>query len=295
MAARAGIALAVTAYASLAIEAIVIHRVGDRVGTLQIALLRGLGCAVLMLLVSAATGRLAIRSRSPRVQATRSVLGAVGFLAAIYAFAHAPLVDATALTYTRALWMILFAALTLGEVAGLRRWLGVVIGLAGAIAIIRPGFSEPAALGYAAAISGAALGAAAAVASKRAIQIDSVNTTMWWVTGANLVVAAPAIPSLDPELLPELGVIMIVGPLGTYLLLWALAHAAVSMIAPFEYTRLVVQSLAALILFHEVPSGWAWWGMAAIVAGCSLQMKGREWLTLIHTPTRWRSPRPWPM
>jgi drug/metabolite transporter (DMT)-like permease len=281
---RVGIAIAVAAYTSLATESVVIHQIGDRVGTFQIALLRAVGCAILMAGVSIVTGRVEIRSIAPRIQITRSALGAGGFLGAIYAFGHMPLIDATALAYTRGVFMTLFAVLILREAAGSAQWLGVSAGMIGALLIIRPGFTDPNIV-YAAAILSPAMGAAAAAASKKAILADSVNTTMWWVTGANLLLALPALAMpwrLEPDVAPALLAVMILGPAGTYALLWSIRYAPISKLAPFEFTRLIVAAAAALVLFQELPTLAAWCGIAAIIIGCLLQtLKARH-----HDDTR---------
>jgi drug/metabolite transporter (DMT)-like permease len=267
MSRNGGIAAALGAYGCLATEAILIH--SSTVGALQIALLRSFGCVALVLVISIVTKKIAVRSVAPRVQITRSLLGALGFLGAIYAFGHAPLAAATALTYTRALWMTLFAMLFMGESPRPAEWAGVAAGMAGAMAIIQPGFAAPN-LGCLAALGAAVIGAAAAVGYKQAIALDSVNTTMWWVAGANLAVTFPAIGMSWNWPDPQLVGIMILGPLGTYLLLVAIGSTAISIIAPFEYTRLIVVVAGSLILFHELPSVWAWCGMSAIIIGCCL-------------------------
>jgi drug/metabolite transporter (DMT)-like permease len=67
------------------------------------------------------------------------------------------------------------------------------------------------------------------------------------------------------------GLIAIIGPLTTYMSLWAIRFADVSLLAPFDYTRLIVNVLIALILFREMPTPYAWLGMAVIVVGCIAQ------------------------
>jgi drug/metabolite transporter (DMT)-like permease len=70
--------------------------------------------------------------------------------------------------------------------------------------------------------------------------------------------------------------IAVLGPLATYLSLWALKHAEVAALAPWDYSRLVISTMAAIVIFHEMPSGWAWGaGMAAIIAGCLMQLSRR--------------------
>jgi drug/metabolite transporter (DMT)-like permease len=120
-------------------------------------------------------------------------------------------------------------------------------------------------------VAAPALNAAAVVATKFAVMSDSVDTTMLWISTINLLLTLPALAlpwSVDAATVPTLAIIVVLGPLGTYLSLWAVRFADVSALAPFDYTRLIVNSMAALILFREMPTRWGFVGMAIIIAGC---------------------------
>jgi drug/metabolite transporter (DMT)-like permease len=267
-----GIALGCVAYCCLAVEMALVHLIGGQVGTFQIALLRRIGGFLLIGAVSAATGRIAVRSSAPRIQITRSLLSGSGFLAYLYAFANLPLIDATALAYTSGIFLALFGA-ALGEAVSLRRWLGIAAGMVGALLVIRPAFAHPSAA-YFVALAAPALHAASVATSKAAIRADTVDTTMWWQGFANVPLALPGLVlpwHVEAWMLPVLVAIMVLGSLGTYLTLWAVRFADVSALAPFDYTRLIVIVLAGLVLFREFPNAWVWCGMAAILGGCLLQ------------------------
>jgi drug/metabolite transporter (DMT)-like permease len=98
---------------------------------------------------------------------------------------------------------------------------------------------------------------------------------MFWVSAINLALSswAAVLPWQMPDGGTAIGIatVMILGPLGTYLSLWAVRFAEVSVLAPFDYTRLIVNTLAALIVFREMPDPYGWLGIAIIVAGCTAQ------------------------
>ena len=170
--------------------------------------------------------------------------------------------------------MTIFAALVLHENVKRVRWLGVALGILGTALIIEPSFSNPNMV-YLAGIAAPALNAAMQVSTKFAVRLDSTNTTMFWVFAISFVVFSPAIAT-DWEMpsggiLACVALIAIIGPLTTYMSLWAIRFADVSMLAPFDYTRLIVNVLIALILFRELPTPYAWLGMAVIVLGCAAQ------------------------
>jgi drug/metabolite transporter (DMT)-like permease len=270
-----GVGLMVGAFLLGAIEMALVHGVGDRVSTLQLAFVRSLGHGMLLAIVVLVSGQpLIVRSNNLKIQLVRGIFSASGLWTLYYALAHMPLIDATALNYTRALFMTIFAALVLHENVTRVRWLGVAAGISGAALILQPAFSNPNIV-YLAGIAAPALNAAMQVSTKFAVRSDSLNTTMFWIFAISFVLFSPAIAtdweSPSGEILVLVGLIAVIGPLTTYMSLWAIRFADVSMLAPFDYTRLIVNVLIALILFREMPTPYAWLGMAVIVAGCVVQ------------------------
>ena len=75
-----------------------------------------------------------------------------------------------------------------------------------------------------------------------------------------------------PWMVAPLAGIAVGGPLGTYLLLHAVRFADVSALAPFQYIRLVVNTLAGLVVFREIPGIGTSLGLTLILAGCLLPM-----------------------
>ena len=123
--------------------------------------------------------------------------------------------------------------------------------------------------------SAPALNAAMQVASHAAVRTDPVNVTMLYVATTATVTFAPALALPWRFELDAPGGRGWLGPSATYLSLIALQRAEVAALAPWDYSGLLISSVAALVIFHEVPSGWAWCGMAAIVADCLMQMTHR--------------------
>ena len=270
-----GAGLMIGAFLLGAIEMALVHGIGDRASAMQLGFLRSLGHGLLLAVVVLVSGKaLIVRSNNVKIQLARGIFSAGGIWALYYTFAHMPLIDATALSYTRALFMTIFAALVLHESVRGVRWLGVALGLSGAALIIQPAFSNPNIV-YVVGIAGPALNAAMQVSTKFAVKLDAINTTMFWVSAISFVLFCPAIATEwampSGEVLICLGLITIIGPITTYMSLWAIRFADVSLLAPFDYTRLILNVLIALIVFRELPTLYAWLGMAIIVVGCVAQ------------------------
>src|SRR5687768_9377995 len=78
--------------------------------------------------------------RTPRLPAHfgRAVIGLAGFLTYVYAISHAPLADVTAISFTKVLFVVLFAIALFGEKVGWHRWIAVFVGFAGVLIMVRP-------------------------------------------------------------------------------------------------------------------------------------------------------------
>jgi drug/metabolite transporter (DMT)-like permease len=263
-----GIAFALGGLFCLAVEKIAVHALPSC--AYEAFALRAVANLVLIGIVTLGTQRLAIRSSHPKIQITRGLLSAPGLLASFVAFANLPLVDATALSYTRAIFMMLLASLLLRESTHAHQWFGIAAGMLGALLIVQPGFVEFNPL-YLVALAAPALNACQVIASKAAVAADSPNTTMWWITLFNLAFAAPAPVlaswQLTSAMVLPLTIVLVSGPLGMYLTLWAVRYANVAAIAPFDYTRLLIATAAALVIFHETPNFWKYLGIIVIVVG----------------------------
>ena len=80
-----------------------------------------------------------LRSRQPKLQLARALIGIVAMLSWFYALSVIPIAEATALSFTAVIFGSIGAALFFGERMRARRWSAVVIGFLGALIILRPG------------------------------------------------------------------------------------------------------------------------------------------------------------
>lgn len=261
-----------TAYLLLAAEMIAIHRIGPSVPFLQLLLLRSLGGAVLVAIFSRRVGLAVFRTRRLRLHVLRSSLSVAGLSAFVYAFAHVPLLDATALTYTTALFMTAFSALILHERVGPTRWLAVPIGLVGAMVIIQPAFAGWN-WAYLLALAAPALNASALAVTKLLERTDSALTVMAYFATASIIWSIPGLvvwQTPERSLWPWLAAVVILGPVGTYLRILAVQAADMSILAPYDYVRLLVSVCVGVVLFHEIPDATAAFGAIIIVLSCLL-------------------------
>jgi drug/metabolite transporter (DMT)-like permease len=208
----------------------------------------------------------------------RAALTYFAMTAYFYAVATINIVDAVALNTTLPLWLTILAALTLGERVGPRRWLATAVGFGGALIILRPGFVEvsPAAL---LALGSAVFYAGAAIVVKMLARTEPATRIVFFMNLYLLAISvAPAawrwnLP--DWSAVPYLVAIGLAGTLAHVCNTRALAAADASFIAPFDFIRLVLVTLAGWLIFSDPGGLWTWVG-AIIVFGSATYITRRE-------------------
>ncbi len=249
-----GILLFLLSSCLLAGEVIAIHRVGEAASFLQLSLLRNAGGLILVAVLARKIGWAVFRTKSLSLQFLRAILTVTSMWAIFFGFARAPLTDATAIMYTRAIFLTLLAWLILGECLDRRRWTGVLLGVLGGLFIIRPAFQSWD-ISYLVVLAASILNAGAVVVTKLLSRKDSDLTVLAYVSAISLVCSIPGLALPWPlELSPWLVAIAVLGPLAFYLSQVAIRFADVSALAPFDYSRLVISAVVAFFVFSEAPN-----------------------------------------
>ncbi len=221
-----------------------------------------------------------IRTRVPRLHVARGVtqLGAGAFFFA--ALPYIGLAEATALADLNPVLVTLGAALFLGERLGPRRIAGVVVALAGAMIILRPGlgvFTAAALLPL-----GCAVFYAANALLTRAVGMrEGVWTAMLWTSLVATFLCGLVLPFYAVAIAPgDLWRFAAIGLLGTgaqLCVIRSLSLAEASVTAPFTYFGIVMASIWGVLFFGEWPDGWTILG-ALVIAGAGLYVWHRETL-----------------
>ena len=82
------------------------------------------------------------RMERPFAVQGRAICGVAASLLGIYAFTSIPLTDAYALIFLAPLFVTILSVLVLKEKVGMWRWSGVVLGFAGVLLVVKPGFRD---------------------------------------------------------------------------------------------------------------------------------------------------------
>lgn len=268
---RTGIALIILQQVLFTMETVATHQLSGKLSLMQIALVRSAGGLGLAALLAPAIGRSVWRTSHPGLQIARA-LASIGYLWVFaFSFTAMPLADATALSYTQAIYITLLAPFILGEIVGRRRYLSVVVGIVGAMLIVKPGFTHVSWV-YAGVLLGTSLNALAMVLTKYMQRQDNPVTVMLYVNAISVLAFLPGLRDAWPpsDCFPWILCILVLGPIGMYCGIIALRHADASTLAPYSYVRLILASIGASLIFHEVPGPASIAGAAIILAACVL-------------------------
>lgn len=269
----------------LLVAAIVLFTVMDALGkhltasypTAQVIWARFAGNMAIVLLVLAPRLRTVARTRRPVVHVFRGLtqLGSIAFF--FLALRHVGLAEATAIMDINPVLITLMAAIFLGESIGPRRIAGIVVALAGAMIIIRPGAGvlHPAAI---LPLAGAFVYAAGAVLTRLARE-DSTATSVLWPTALCTLATSALVPFVwQPVAAGDLWAFVLIGLTGALaqtLLIRAYTLAEASSLAPFGYAGLIPAALWGWLFFDAVPDRWTILG-AAVIVGAGLYVWARE-------------------
>ncbi len=259
---------------------------GEGYAISQVILARnGIGAvAILAYVVISGAGLASLRPRRPALLTLRSLLNIAAAFLFFTGLRYMPLADAFAIAFAAPLFITALSVPVLGEQVGVRRWAAVIVGFIGVMVVVQPGTSSfriEALLPL-----GAALAYAVSMLLGRKLTRDlSTASIMFWPSlGAVLVTAVMMPAQWQTPGLPDAGVFLLMGVIGTAgmsLITQGYRHAPAAVIAPFDYTVLVWGVIFGWAIWRDIPAPNVWAGAAVLVA---------SGLYILHRETR--KPKP---
>lgn len=226
----------------------------------------------------------AFATRNLKGHVRRGLIGSLGMFFGFSALIHLPLPDATALSYTAPLLVVVLAGFLLGETIRIYRWTAVLIGFVGVVIMLLPHLSfsgvtrgEGAGWGVVFALAGAICSAFAMVEVRRLTNTEHTGAIVVYfsLTTTTLSLITFGIGFVYPEyawVWPSardfgvLALIGIFGGIGQILLTHCYRYADASIIAPFDYTSMIWALLLGWLVFDQVPDRLVFIGAAIVMA-----------------------------
>lgn len=203
---------------------------------------------------------------------TRSAFNAGAMLTFFTALSITPLAKVTALFFTSPIFAALLAVIALGERMRGRRWSALFFGFAGTLIILRPGIVELD-LGTVLVLISAFCWACAMVIMRKLGTTESSFTQIAYTSLLMAIYSAP--PAIyvwvwpAPQTWLILLVIAMLGTVAQLAVAQGLREAEASVIAPFDFLKLVWISLIAWFAFGEGADIFIWGGAAIVIASTS--------------------------
>jgi drug/metabolite transporter (DMT)-like permease len=225
---------------------------------------------VLALTLSRCWSRL--RTSHPWGQAARGLSMAVAYNCYLQALQTMPIADVTALFFIAPFLVAPLSRFVLGEHVPLSRWIAVAIAFAGVLVIVQPGTDafRPEGLWC---VAGALAAAVTALLARRLGGTEPAAVTSFYTTIAFLLTGAIPVALLPGHVLDPTGWELLLAAAagllaGTahFLIVLAYRRGEASLVAPFEYSALIVAIVLGYLFFGDVPTPPVWAGMALIVA-----------------------------
>ena len=211
-------------------------------------------------------------------QALRAILHVGGAALIVWALSALPIATVTAIVFSSPVVVLVFSMRMLGERVSWARWIAVIIGFAGVLAIIRPG-----GVGFEWALL---IPVAAAVASglrdlmtRRLARSDTSISVLFWASALMVAVTLFTIPLGWQPLTLSASIWLIVNGLlnagAHFLMIEALRLGAAGLVSPFRYTAILWATVAGFLVWQEVPDVMTMIGAAMlVVSGVLIVQRG---------------------
>ncbi len=261
---------AIFSFSSMAVAG---RAINHELDTFEMMMYRSLIGLVIIVCVGIAFGKLPeARTNRLGLHLIRNLAHFTGQNLWFYALGLISLAQLFALEFTSPIWIMILAALLLGERLTGSRLAALALGFVGALIVARPGADgDPIGLLIAAA---AAIGfAGSIVCTKMLTRTETIYCILFWLTltqvGFGIIATAwdgdVALPSATSW--PWVALIAVAGLLAHTCLTNALAVAPATIVTPMDFIRLPVIAIVGMLFYGESLDPLVFVGAALIFAG----------------------------
>lgn len=248
------------------------------INTFEITFFRVLVGFLTLVPFIAKAGLGSLRTQYIKAHMLRAVLGFIAMICAYIGIAKLELATYTALSFTKPLFAVILAVVILKEDVRWRRWGATLVGFVGVLVMMQPGggtFNPWALLAL-----GDAMSVALLITILKRLPVTETPLIMLFYYGliGTLLVTPPALyywawpTPIEWFYLIGIGV---TGALSQYWWILAFKAGEASVVAPFDYLRLLFAGMIGFAVFAEVPDRWTLIG-AGLIIGSTIYIAQRE-------------------
>ena len=249
--------------------AVCVKLLGRTMSVWEIAVLRSLVALVILSPILFRPGPSVWQTRHFGTHVLRGVLGMCAMVTFFYAVTHLNIALVSGLGFTRVLFVIVLAVLFLGEVVPWQRVVATVVGFAGVLICLQLGTGEFDPWTLCALVFALVTAIIATLVKRMTFTEAPLTIVVWTYVLMGLFSLAPAVLTWTAPTFEELVLIAILGAgsaLGQIAVVHGLRAGEVTVVAPFDYTRLLFAAWFGYLFFAEVPGVSTWIGSVVIVA-----------------------------
>ena len=209
----------------------------------------------------------------------RALLNIGSMVSFFYAISITPLAEVIALSFAAPVFATVLAIFILKETVGPSRWIAILLGFAGTVVILRPGYDEIG-LGPILAVGSAMTWGCAVIIIKNLSRTDSSLTiTAYMALLMSPLSLVPALTVWEWPTWHQLAFLLLVGTFGSIghlCMNQALKLAPTNVVMPMDFVRLIWVAAIGWLIFSEVPDIFVWIGGVMIFASGALIAQGEN-------------------
>ncbi|KAJ57145.1 membrane protein [Actibacterium mucosum KCTC 23349] len=219
-----------------------------------------------------------LRTQNPMGHVWRGVFGVAAMTCFFTGLGLLPLPEVAAIGFATPIFVVIFAAMFLGETIRVVRMAAVAVGLVGVLIMMWPRLSvfselsadQTAALGAIIVLVGSAVAALAQVFVRSMVHTESTSSIVFWFTITSTVLSLCTLPfgwvvptARESAFLIGTGIL---GGFGQIFLTSAYRFGHAGLVAPFDYSSMLWALLIGYIFFAEIPTLPMLAGAALVIA-----------------------------
>lgn len=212
-----------------------------------------------------------LRTRKINLHLLRGVNGVFSMFCWFYAISILPLSEAVSISFVIPITTTLVAMLFLKERVKKRNWLAIFIGLIGVLVILRPGLKEFSDGHYYVFVA-VLLWTVSNITTKMMTRTEKPKTIVAYMSLIMLIISFPfALPHLEP--INDISYLLwflalgFISNLAYFSISFAYMRSNISLLQPFDFTRLIFTAIIAYFAFDEMIDIWTVVGSLIILIG----------------------------
>jgi drug/metabolite transporter (DMT)-like permease len=255
----------------------IVRHIGDDIHVFEIIFFRGVFGVIALTPLLRKSWKVHLIPNRPWLNLLCATIAFFSSVSFFFAALYVPLADIMAFLFARPITAGIVAAIILREVLTRSRIIAVVLGLLGALIIVRPGLVEFNA-GYLFVLGTLVFRSWNPINRRILSKVEHPDTVVVW----NILIFVPygllftLFVWTTPTLI-QVGWMALIGVMETYnhrCIARAYLKGDVIIVTGMQYTRLPVAALAGFLIFSELPDLWIWVGAAVIAVAATILARG---------------------